>query len=133
MFEDKIPKNQGLLDHVARLLQKSDIIENEIELIMAVFMILLKHPATRNSYYILLSHELTTKIEGKLLDKICAVISKTHIFKGEEATINDDIAIEIITDYLLEYDEFIFYKNEKRILRKPKVKRSKKRKNKESY
>jgi hypothetical protein len=133
MFEDEIARSQGLLEHVARLLGKGSIIEDESELIMAVFMILLRHPAARNSYHIVLSHELTTKIEDKLLDKICAVISKTHIIKGEKATLNDDTALEIITDYLLEYDEFIFYKNEKRILRKPTLKKSKRRKNKESY
>jgi len=133
MFDDETAKNQGLLEHVARLLGKGGIIEDETELIMAVFMILLRHPAARNSYYLVLSYELTTKIEGRLLDRICAVISKTHVIKGEKATLNDDTALEIITDYLLEYDEFILYKNEKRILRKPTPKKSKRRKNKESY
>ncbi|NJM54097.1 MAG: hypothetical protein HC846_12365, partial [Blastocatellia bacterium] len=42
----------------------------------------------------------------------------------------DDRALEIIRDYILEHDEFVFYRNEKRILRKPVPKRGTYRKNK---
>src|SRR5438128_705535 len=76
-------------------------INDQIELIMGILMILLEHPATKNKIHLFLTDDLTTKVEGKLLDKICAVLNKTYLIMGEESTLHDDIALELIRDYLL--------------------------------
>jgi hypothetical protein len=126
MPDEDLLQNQDLLTRAAKLLESRHVVfEDQMELIMGVLMILLDHPTAKRNFYLLLSTELTTKLEGKVLDKICTVINKTFIMQGEDASLNDDTALELIRDYLLEHDEFIFYKNEKRILRKPKRKKVK--------
>ena len=119
-YDERKKQREDLLKHVVEILQPPNpVIEDQMELIVAVLMILLGHPMGKSRCMLYLIPELTTEIEGKLLDKICVVLNKTYSMKGEEATLHDDTALELIRDYLLEHDEFIFYKNEKRILRKP--------------
>jgi hypothetical protein len=123
MVEQETPDDEDLIKRVLRLLEPKHIqVEEQLELIVAVLMILLDYPPVKSKFYFFLSTELSAKIDGKLHDKICAVINKTHIMKGEKADIADDTALELIRDYLLEFDEFIFHKNEDRILRNTKQK-----------
>ena len=124
MTEPDISKNEDFIKRVLSLLKPRHIqIEDQLELIVAILMILLDYPPVKSKFYFFLSKELSEKLDGKLHDKICAVINKTHIMQGELAELHDDTALMLIRDYLLEYDEFIFHKNKDRILRKPKRKK----------
>lgn len=108
--------------------RSSQTFDDEKELILAVLMLLLDQPAARDYFRIHKNSELFDMVEGKLLDNICAVINKTYMMKGDQATIADDVALEMISDYLLAHDEFIFHRNRNLILRKPNVSESKSRK-----
>lgn len=126
MTDEEVKAADDLLERVIKILNPTHrVVQDEMELIVGVLMILLDHPKARNRAHLFLTSELITQIEGKLLDKICGVINKTYLMKGEEATLADDTALEIIRDYLLEQDEFFFYKNQKRILRKSLPKKKK--------
>ena len=127
--EIPLSEDYELLLKVTKLLEHPDhaFFEDQKEFILGVMMLLLDLPTPKRNFRIRLPKEIIDEIEGKLLDKICAVISKTYLMKGEEATIADDVALEKITDYLLEHNEFIIYKNQKRILRKPRVSRFKRK------
>ncbi|MGI8468372.1 MAG: hypothetical protein ACR2N3_07965 [Pyrinomonadaceae bacterium] len=126
MTDEEVKAADDLLERVIKILNPTHrVVQDEMELIVGVLMILLDHPKAGNKVHLFLTDDLTTQVEGKLLDKICGVINKTYLMKGEEATLADDTALEIIRDYLLEHDEFFFYKNQKRILRKPLPKKKK--------
>lgn len=121
--KDEFNKNQDILLRAAKGLEDYKHFEEKNEIIMAIFLLLLDHPLVKKRVYLLLSSEITKEIEGNLIDRICTVINKTYLMKVENATLNDDRALEIIRDYILEQDEFVFYKNEKRILRRPNPKK----------
>jgi hypothetical protein len=134
MTDETLSKNHDLLRRAAKLLESGHaVFDDQIELIMAVLFLILEHPYGKQKFYLVLSKKLTTEIEGTILDKISAVINKTHLMKGENSSINDDIALELITQYLLEHDEFIFHKNKKRILRRPKSNNEKNGRNRGNY
>lgn len=124
-FKNDSESDQDILVRAGKLLEKNGIFDDQNELIVAILMLLLDNPLLKSKVQLQLSQELTTEVDGHLLDKICTVINKTYLMKGEYATLNDDVALELIRDYLLEHDEFIFYRYEKRILRKPVLKKEK--------
>lgn len=121
MKEEIKLETYDLLSKASELLESDEIVfEDQKEFIMGVLFIILNRPRVKKKINLVLSENLTTEIQGTTLDKISAVVNKTHLMRGENSIINDDTAIELIAEYLLEHDEFIFHKNKNKILRKPK-------------
>lgn len=98
------------------LLTYSPELEAQIDLILIVLQKMLDNKHSRVE--IVLTPESTTKLEGKLHDRIARVISKTFLEKGEAAELTDDAALELIRELLLDYDETIVLRNEGKPLRR---------------
>lgn len=118
---------ESLLRRTKEILESGDsVIDDQIDLILAVFSILLGDFSTKRKINLIVSPELVSELEGELYDRIAKVVTKTFLVMGDRAEIPDDRALEIIRDLLYEFDEFIFVNNENRaMLRKKNFKRTK--------
>lgn len=108
---------ESILSRTKEILESGDaIIENQMDLILTVFSILLGSSSVKRRIKLTLSSELVSELEGELYDRIAKVITKTFLIMGDNAEIPDDRALEMIRDLLYEFDEFIFVDNEKRAM-----------------
>ena len=89
------------------------------ELILEVFRLLLDHRWAKQRIKLVLTPAQTTALEGRLYDRIAAVISRTYAELGDAAPLADDEALETIRDLLLAYDPQIIDRNRFRQLQRP--------------
>ena len=106
-----------LYEHAEELFfGENSTLEAQMELILVVLQKMLEHDHSKLE--VILTPEFTTRLEGALPDRIAQVISRTFLEMGESAELADDVALELIRDLLLGYDETIILRNEGRILRR---------------
>jgi hypothetical protein len=88
------------------------------ELILEVFRLLLDQRQVKNRLRLELTPEQTTLLEGKLHDRIAAVIAHTYTELGDAATLADDEGLAMIRDLLLQHDPEIINRNRFRRIRR---------------
>ena len=113
---------ESVLRRTKEILESGDpIIENQMDLILTVFSILLGDFKVKGRINLTVSNEMVSELEGELYDRIAKIITKTFLIMGDKAELSDDRALEMIRDLLYEFDEFIFVDNENRILLREKI------------
>ncbi len=127
MINEDAEDADSILGKTKEILESGDtVIENQMDLILAVFSTLLGNFKVKGKINLIVSPEMVSELEGDLYDRIAKVITKTFLIMGDNAELPDDRALEVIRDLLYEFDEFIFVNNEKRaLLRKKNFKRTK--------
>ncbi len=127
MINEDADDVDSILRRTKEILESGEVvIENQMDLILTVFSILLGNFRVKGKINLVVSPEMVSELEGELYDRIAKVITKTFLVMGDNAELPDDRALEMILDLLYEFDEFIFVSNENRaLLRKKNFKRTK--------
>jgi len=87
------------------------------ELIMEVLRALLDTRYAKQRIKLVLTPQPTTALEGRLSDRIAAVLAQTYAELGDASNLADDEALEMIRDLLLGFDPDIIDRNRFRRLR----------------
>lgn len=118
------PAHEEILEIGQEILEsKSLALEDSKELILEVLRLVLEHDRAAGENGRLLYWEKTTSIDGRLYDRIAAVICKTSLEPNEKASLANEEALEIIRDLLLDFDELILSRNKHRTLNRWRIKR----------
>lgn len=127
MINDETDDDNSLLVRTKEILESGDpVIENQMDLILAVFSLLLRDIKVRGRIRLIVSPDVVSELEGELYDRIAKIITRTFLIMGDQAELPDDRALEMIRDLLYEFDEFIFVNNDnKALLRKKNFKKTK--------
>lgn len=113
------PEDRPLLEQAAELLDSTaPPLLAQRELIMEVLRSLLDTRYAKQRIKLVLAPQPTTALEGRLSDRIAAVIAQTYAELGEAGTLADDEALELIRDLLLDFDSEIIDRNRFRRLRR---------------
>lgn len=88
------------------------------ELILEVFRILLDQRDVGRRVKLCLTPEQTSLLEGKLHDRIAAVVAHTYAELGDAAPLSDDEALAMIRDLLTRHDPQIIARNRFRRIRR---------------
>lgn len=106
------PKDEAILQEAESLLDaNSPSLSAYKELILEILRALLDRQPVRKRIKLVLTPEQTTVLEGKLYDRIAAVVAKTYAELGDVAEVADDRALRMIRILLLEYDQKIMDRN----------------------
>jgi hypothetical protein len=118
------PAHEELLEIGQEILEsKSPALENSKELILEVLRLVLEHDCAAGKNGCLPSSEKITLFEGRLYDRIAAVICQTSLGPNEKASLANEDALEIIRELLLDFDELILLRNRHRTLNHWRIKR----------
>lgn len=106
------PEDEALLRKAEELLSSdSPGLRQQRELILEVFRTLLDMRWVENHIKLVLTPAQTTTLEGRLHDRIAAVICQTYAELGDVAPLADDEALVLIREMLLKYDPRILDRN----------------------
>lgn len=113
------PEDQSLLTQAAEILDSTaPPLLAQRELIMEVLRALLDTRHVKQRIKLVLTPQPTTALEGRLSDRIAAVVGQTYAELGDAGTLADDEAIEMIRDLLLGFDSEVIDRNRFRKLRR---------------
>lgn len=116
--------DQPLLEKAEDLLGSGSLaLLAQRELILEVLRTLLDERHVKQRIKLVLTPQQTTALEGRLYDRIAAVVGQTYAELGEAAQLADDEAVEMIRDLLLNFDPEVIDRNRFRRLRRPILRR----------
>jgi hypothetical protein len=112
-------EDRPLLEQAAELLDSTvPPLLAQRELIMEVLRSLLDTRYAKQRIKLVLTPPPTTALEGRLADRIAAVVAQTYAELGDAAGLADDEALELIRELLLGFDAEIIDRNRFRKLRR---------------